>query len=285
VFQVPEWSSAWNALPDGDRRKEFDFSVYCFIDPPVVAAGAVALDVGVNDDVNVLRFHAKERHANGTTFRWSRDVSYINLQGVTADDRTIPPVMDDGRRPVGAAGLGRGLDERSGAGTVAVILTSSPCLSIPPGRRAADRPAAVRLKLAPTWRPKAVLGAHDATRRHGRSRGRQVAGRSCRSMTRERWIAPPRIACRDRRRLARLWPRAPRLAAAAHPAAAPRAHRRPADVGGGDRVGAGAARRRRRSISSSAAGTERSPGASAGWIASRRSALWLAAPARAGTRA
>jgi hypothetical protein len=166
VFQVPEWSSAWNAVPDGDRRKEFDFSVYRFVDPPAAASGAVALDVGVNDDVNVLRFHAKERHANGTTFRWSRDVSYINLQGVTAADHTLTLVMDDGRRPaqVPPASVEVSMNDQV-LGRVTVGPDFKPyALAIPPAVAAAvgTTGTPVRIKLVTNvWRPRAVLGVPD----------------------------------------------------------------------------------------------------------------------------
>jgi hypothetical protein len=166
VFQVPEWSSAWNALPDGVRRKEFDFSIYRFVDPPTTPAGGVALDVGVNDDVNVLRFHAKERHGNGTTFRWSRDVSYINLQGVTADDHTITLVMDDGRRPaqVRRASVEVSMNDQV-LGRIAVGSDFKPyTLPIPPALAAAagSSGAPVRIKLVTNvWQPKAVLGVAD----------------------------------------------------------------------------------------------------------------------------
>jgi hypothetical protein len=166
VFQVPEWSSAWNAVPAGDRRKEFDFSIYRFIDPPATATGVVALDVGVNDDVNVLRFHAKERHANGTTFRWSRDVSYINLQGVTAADHTITLVMDDGRRPgrVPRASVEVSMNDQV-LGRVTVGPDFKPyVLTIPPALAAAagSSGAPVRVKLVTNvWRPQEVLGVPD----------------------------------------------------------------------------------------------------------------------------
>ena len=166
VFQVPEWASAWNALPDGPRRKEFDFSIYRFVDPPAAPAGDVALDVGVNDDVNVLRFHAKERHANGTTFRWSRDVSYINLQGVTGDDHTLTLVMDDGRRPaqVPPASVEVSMNDQV-LGRIAVGSDFKPyTLPIPPALAAAAGASGtpVRLKLVTNvWRPKAVLGVPD----------------------------------------------------------------------------------------------------------------------------
>ena len=166
VFQVPEWSSARNALPAGDRRKEFDFSIYRFVDPPATATGVVALDVGVNDDVNVLRFHAKETHANGTTFRWSRDVSYINLQGVTAADHTLTLVMDDGRRPaqVPRAVVQVSMNDQP-LGSVTVGPDFKPyALAIPPAIAAAAGASGtpVRITLRTNvWRPRDVLKVPD----------------------------------------------------------------------------------------------------------------------------
>jgi hypothetical protein len=165
VFQVPEWASVRNGLPEGARRKEFDFSIYRFVDP-TAAAGSVALDVGVNDDVNVLRFHAKETHANGTTFRWSRDVSYVNLQGLTAASHRLVFVMDDGRRPaqVPRATVQVAMNDQP-IGTVQVGSDFKPYeLAIPPALAAAvgATGAPVRLTLRTnTWRPKAVLGVPD----------------------------------------------------------------------------------------------------------------------------
>ena len=167
VFQVPEWSSAWNALPDGARRKEFDFSVYRFIDPPATPAGAVALDVGVNDDVNVLRFHAKE------TARQRHHVPLVARrvlhQPAGRHRRRSHDHAGDGRRPPagpGAAGLGRDLDERPGArdGSPSAPTSSPTRVPIPPALAAAAASSGtpVRLKLVTNvWRPKAVLGVPD----------------------------------------------------------------------------------------------------------------------------
>ena len=124
------------------------------------------LDVGVNDDVNVLRFHAKERHQNGTTFRWSRDVSYISLPGLQPADRTLVLVLTTATvlpawrrqrvdvsmndRPLGRLDVGREFRPY----TLAI-----------PGDLAAAAAAAEtppRLKLVTnTWRPQAVLGVND----------------------------------------------------------------------------------------------------------------------------
>src|SRR5690606_37815810 len=59
------------------------------------------LDIGVFDDLHVLRFHAKE-DTEGRTFRWSQDVSYIVVPGVHASNREITLWMSDGGRPGGA---------------------------------------------------------------------------------------------------------------------------------------------------------------------------------------
>src|SRR4029078_9570425 len=62
--------------------------------PPVAAES----DVGTQDDLHVLRFHAKET-ANGRSFRWTRDTSYLSLSTLPATCREITLWMDDGGRP------------------------------------------------------------------------------------------------------------------------------------------------------------------------------------------
>ena len=177
VFQIPEWESSRNALPRGPRRKEFDFSIYRFVTPPPDQAGAaftaptttgnaVTLDVGVNDDLNVVRFHAKERHGNGTTFRWSRDISYVSLMGIPASARTLTLVMDDGRRPaaVAKAEMQVELDNHPLGKVVVGPDFRAYTLPIPPevAAEAAVRPVPARLKLITnTWRPRAAIGAPD----------------------------------------------------------------------------------------------------------------------------
>ncbi len=175
IFQIPEWASTPRELPTHARRKEFDFSIYALTtrDPataaftsPTATAGTVTLDVGVNDDLNVVRFHAKERHGNGTTFRWSRDVSYISLMGIPASARTLTIVMDDGRRPakVSRAEIQVALDDHVlGSATVGPDFHGY-TFAIPPevAAEAAARTAPARLKLTTNiWRPKAAIGGPD----------------------------------------------------------------------------------------------------------------------------
>jgi hypothetical protein len=126
----------------------------------------VTLDVGDNDDLNVLRFHAKERHGNGTTFRWSRDVSYVSLLGITANARALVLVMDDGRRPASVPGAEVHVElDGHPLGSVKVGADFRPyVLPIPPevAESSAARTVPARLKLVTnTWRPKTTIGSQD----------------------------------------------------------------------------------------------------------------------------
>ena len=84
----------------GSRYKEFDFGIYKFV-PPSPASDGLTLDVGERDDLQVVRFHAKERDHRGT-YRWTRALSYLSLLGVPADARALVLWMDNGGRPAKA---------------------------------------------------------------------------------------------------------------------------------------------------------------------------------------
>jgi hypothetical protein len=100
-FQVPEYDSPRNAYPKTVRLKEFDLSVYEFPAGPR-ASNAFDLDIGAADDLYVRHFHAKERGADGFTFRWTRDVSYVSIVGTREGDRELVLWMSSGGRPQGA---------------------------------------------------------------------------------------------------------------------------------------------------------------------------------------
>jgi hypothetical protein len=175
-FQIPEWQSAYNALPRGVRRKEFDYSVYRLLSGEEAAEAAaigtpdgkptIDLDIGFEDDLNVVRFHAKERDGRGTTFRWSRDRSYVSLLGIRPESRTLELVLSDGSRP-----------GKVPPAKVQVLLNDQPLgevqvtpefrrytLAIPADVAAAasknDGPARLTL-VTNVWRPKDVLGTAD----------------------------------------------------------------------------------------------------------------------------
>jgi hypothetical protein len=173
-FQIPEWQSAYNALPRGVRRKEFDYSVYRLLSGAEAATAAtttdgkptIDLDIGFEDDLNVLRFHAKERDGRGTTFRWSRDRSYVSLLGLRPESRTLELVLSDGHRPpkVPPARVQVLLNDRPLGELQVTPEFRGYTLAIPPDVAAAaaksDGPARLTL-VTNVWRPKDVLGTAD----------------------------------------------------------------------------------------------------------------------------
>ena len=178
-FQVPEWDSQTNALPRGLSRKAFDLAVYRFVDEAgpnangstganrsTGAANAVVLDVGSQDDVNVVRFHLKEKDGHGVTYRWTQDASYISLVGVRKESRELVLVMNDGHRPknLPPARVEVSLDDKV-IGHVDVGRDfHTYAVPIPPeiAAEAAARETPARLKLAVTvWKPRDVLGTPD----------------------------------------------------------------------------------------------------------------------------
>ncbi len=165
-FQVPEYESRRNAYPREAKWKEFDFGVYRFTRPGVQRATTFALDIGYLDDLNVYRFHAKEREQpEGVTFRWTRDASYIALPRID-EARTLTLWLKDGGRPdrAGRPRLSVYLDGHL-LGTAEVSGEFRPySFSIPGDVVQAgsnpDEAALVRL-VTNTWNPRAVLGTQD----------------------------------------------------------------------------------------------------------------------------
>ncbi|MCL4847084.1 MAG: glycosyltransferase family 39 protein [Acidobacteria bacterium] len=164
-FQVPEYDAPVNAYPSGVRAKEFDFGLYRFVDPRD-DPGWFVLDIGVDDDLHVVRFHAKERDGAGQAYRWTRDVSYVSVQHLTAESRMLTLWMVDGGRPPTAppAEVEIALDERV-LGRVVVDGTLRPyTFGIPADVAAAaaasDDPARLRISV-PIWTPRAHLGTPD----------------------------------------------------------------------------------------------------------------------------
>jgi hypothetical protein len=100
-FQVPEYEAPFDAYPRAVRQKEFEYSLYEFTPPAPAGAGAFDLDIGVGDDLHVLRFYAKETSA-GRTFRWSRATSYVAVTVIQPAAREVSIVMSNGGRPAGA---------------------------------------------------------------------------------------------------------------------------------------------------------------------------------------
>lgn len=164
-FQVPEYDSPRNGYPQGVRYKEFDFSLYRFVTPGSVAP-AVALDIGATDDLHTVRFHAKERHgSSGTSFRWTRDESYITVLPPERP-RRVTLWLSAGGRPQAAPPpvVQVYLNDR----LLGSVMTDEPFrpyhFNLPPdlAEDLAKRDAPARIKLVTTtWNPRRLLGAPD----------------------------------------------------------------------------------------------------------------------------
>jgi hypothetical protein len=163
-FQVPEYESLRNAYPTRVRWKEFDYGLYQFKDADVHRQGFV-LDVGFKDDLNVVRFHAKERSGD-KTFRWSRNLSYIAIPGLQGNVTQLSLIMENGGRPAGLppATVAVSLDDRP-LGTVTVgPAKATYTFTIPAeaaAAAAASDDAAVLKLVCSTWNPRASLGVDD----------------------------------------------------------------------------------------------------------------------------
>ena len=164
-FQIPEYDAPADAYPRFVRRKEFDYSVYELTRPEDAAPQPFDLDVGLNDDLHVVRFHAKEQ-TEGHSFRWSRTRSIVSVTGVRADSRAIVLSMSDGGRPAAAppADVTATLDGER-LGTVRVDTGFKPyVLPIPPAlaERLGGLDRTIELTITTSaWRPDAVLGTSD----------------------------------------------------------------------------------------------------------------------------
>ena len=164
-FQIPEYEAPADAYPRFVSRKEFDYSVYELTPPdPASAKLPFDLDIGVNDDLHVVRFHAKEL-AEGRSFRWSRARSLVSVS-VRPDSRAVVLWMSDGGRPpaVDRADVTIALDNEV-LGTVRVDTGFKPyTLPITPAlaERLSGLERTIELTITTSaWIPEAVLGTSD----------------------------------------------------------------------------------------------------------------------------
>jgi hypothetical protein len=166
-FQIPEYDAPADAYPRFVRRKEFDYSLYELTRPDAATAALpFDLDIGVNDDLHVVRFYAKEQ-TEGRSFRWSRRRSFISVTNVRADSREVVLWMSDGGRPpaVDRADVTVALDNEV-LGTVRVDTGFKPyALPIAPAlAERLSRGAGRTIELTITtsaWTPEDVLGTSD----------------------------------------------------------------------------------------------------------------------------
>ena len=163
-FQIPEYDAPSNAYPRSVTLKDFDYSVYVFGAADASPPDRV-LDIGINDDLNVIRFHAKEA-TEGRTIRWTQRQSFVVLNRLDAADRAIVLTMSDGGRPPAAppAEVTVLLGDR----LLATVRVSGGFreydVAIPADAAAAAAAGGepVRLTLrTTTWNPRTVLGTAD----------------------------------------------------------------------------------------------------------------------------
>jgi hypothetical protein len=98
--QVDEFEVTRDRLPGESRRKEFDYGVYQLTVGRSIQ-GPFTLDVGLRDDLHVVRFHAKEQ-SDGRTFRWTQDASEVAVSGLDGRERAVTLLMSNGGRPAAA---------------------------------------------------------------------------------------------------------------------------------------------------------------------------------------
>jgi hypothetical protein len=165
-FQVPEYDAPLNAFPRFVRQKEFEYGLYEFTAPePVNEDGGFDLDIGVRDDLNVVRFHAKET-SEGRSFRWTGATSYISITRLFPSSKEVTLWLNDGGRPPAAGPaqvtvllqgqeIGRAVVERG-------FRPYSFPIPADLAARAASSGDPVELRLVtPTWNPHQVLGTPD----------------------------------------------------------------------------------------------------------------------------
>lgn len=164
-FQVDEYESTVNAPPRGSRQKKFDLALYEILPPSRERAPWFDLDVGLRDDLHVVRFHAKEE-VGGRTVRWSQRQSFVALAAAPSGAREVLLTMSNGGRPEAAApaDVSVYLNDRL-LGTVRVTDGFRPyAVRVPadvPGTAArSGEPPILRL-LTPVWNPHDVLGSGD----------------------------------------------------------------------------------------------------------------------------
>ena len=164
-FQVEEYDSRINEYPRGVRRKDLEFGLYRLTRQRPAPPGPVGFVIGNGDDLNVVRFHARE-FQDGVPYRWSGPQSFILLLGISAEARQIRLWMSNGGRPVdaGPATVEVAFDHDV-LGTVTVTRPVSEYSFELPAALAAraaasDDPVRLRLRVAP-WVPAETIGGAD----------------------------------------------------------------------------------------------------------------------------
>ncbi|MDQ3347750.1 MAG: hypothetical protein M3545_07270, partial [Acidobacteriota bacterium] len=139
--------------------------VYAFTPAPAATGRRFELDLGFQDDLHVLRFHAKEQ-AGGRTIRWSRATSFVAVTTVHESARNVLLVMSNGGRP--AAAPAPAVEVYFHGELLGTVMVADGfeaySVPIPPGlaARAAALGDPVELKLlTAVWNPHRIIGSAD----------------------------------------------------------------------------------------------------------------------------
>ena len=139
-------------------------------------AGPTVLQVGILDDLYVVRFHAKERRNDGLHFRWTTNQSYVVIANFGPGARSVTVWLSSGGRPPTVAPPTADvlLDDQ-------VLGTATPVDQVQPytfaipaalAEAAAAKEDPPRLMLrVPTWHPHDARGVADAEPRRDRHQG------------------------------------------------------------------------------------------------------------------
>ena len=162
---VPEFETTdWKVLPKVIRDKDLGYSIFQLTLGNNAKRG-FSIDVGYLDDLNVVRFFARQVQ-DGRSYRWTGRQSFVSATGLTGDERELELVLHDGGRPKNAP-----------PATLDVYFNETPLgrinvgfgfqsyrLAIPAEviRAAAQSndPAKLRL-ISSTWAPATFLGGAD----------------------------------------------------------------------------------------------------------------------------
>lgn len=162
--QIEEFEVTRDRLPREVRRKEFDYGVYQ-LHLGAVATGPALVDIGDRDDLQVVRFFAKEQ-TEGRTIRWTQARSDVTLPGLSPAVRDVVLTMGDGGRPAGAPAAAVEV-QLNGVSLGRQRLTPGFAdyrFPIPTAVAAALadalEPATLRV-ISTVWSPKALLGVTD----------------------------------------------------------------------------------------------------------------------------
>jgi hypothetical protein len=164
-LMLPEYATApFNSFPDGPRMKDLGYNLYQLSLGDVERRG-FTLDVGTMDDLNVVRFYARET-TEGRSVRWTGPQSFIAVTGLIGTERELVLVMHNGGRPEKAPPaeievafndtvLGK-IQVPSGFETYRFALPAG----LVQRAVATTEPAQIRLR-SNTWSPKDYVGGSD----------------------------------------------------------------------------------------------------------------------------